>query len=282
METVRQSLRNELEIHVVQAVYMINVPFTYTLEMRRRKAGLTQQQAADLTQISRQRWNAIERGRYRPTHDEICRMESLLGILQGPLKPARALQTLLCCGRRSAPTPLPYFPNQDRPSFIRFHAAGQRCPQLVARLASTVSARPDFALCDFLCDRIAFDSYAEVLFVLHLLADGAEPSLVAPTWLGMPTPRPIVEPDLKLPVGHRPSPCLIKGKDFYFFQVSFETPRLYTVDALQWNEKRGWTVVEIDGGGHDFQFDAVREAAIGLPVRRIPAVKVEQANFLAA
>ena len=261
---------------------MINVPFTYNLESRRRKAGLTKQQAAQMSSMTRQRWSAIERGQGRPTAEEFRQMEALLGMLQGPVKPSRVFQALLNRGRREAPTPLPYFPPQDRPSFKRFHAAGQRCPQLVARLASKIAARADFAICDFLCDRIAFDSYAEVLFALHLLANGAVPSLVAPAWLGAQTPCEIVEPELRNAVGHRPTPCLIHGENFYFFQVSFETPRVYTVDALSWSRASGWSVLEVDGGGHDSRYDAERETAIGLPTRRISAFQVEQFGFLAA
>jgi hypothetical protein len=144
---------------------------------------------------------------------------------------------------------------------------------------SVVRKRRDFGVCEYICHNIACDSYAEVLFLLHLLADAAEPCLVAPARLGR-TPRPIVDPEQRREVDVRPHACLHLRGAFYFFQVSFSTPDILTVDALCWD--RGWTAIEIDGEGHESKFDAKRPFALGLPVQRISPSNLLDKEFKAA
>ena len=256
---------------------MITVPFTHNLRSKRKKASLNQKQAAEAIGMTRKRWNNIELGKRRPNSSELSKMQNLLGPIRGSIRPSKINKELIAEGLRAIEIPAPYYTEQDRPAFTRYYAASQRCPDLVDALTAVVTARKDFAQCDYLCDQIAFGSYAEVLKALHLLARGARPALVAPSWIQAALPRPLIDPRTREHVGHRLSPCLIFEQGFYFFQMSFETPRTFTVDVLCW--RNGWTVIEIDGDGHNFANDSEREAAIGLPFVRYRASELERLDF---
>ena len=248
---------------------MIKIPFTYLLRTSRQKAGLKQTHAADAIDMTPKRWNNLELGKRPPNPEELAKMEALLGPLRGPIRPKGIHRLLLDEGLRAVETAKPYFPSADRPSFKRYYRALQRCPELVAYLTGIIMQRDDFEACDYLCDQIAFGSYLEAIHVLRLLAQGAKPALVAPAWLPSALPCSLVDPETREQVGHRPAPCMILNGAFYLFQMSFQTPGIFTVDVLCWDN--GWFVIEIDGEGHDFTNDAEREAAIGLPFTRYRA-----------
>ena len=91
------------------------------------------------------------------------------------------------------------------------------------------------------------------------------------------TPRPMVDPTDRSSVSHRPFPCFWLDGGLYFFQVSFETPRLYTVDVLRWHKQ--WMAIEIDGKGHDSTFDAERLVALQLPTLRFSGQQVSSPAF---
>jgi hypothetical protein len=138
-------------------------------------------------------------------------------------------------------------------------------PQEVYALTRRIEARTDYEDCAYFGSKIAFASYAEVLYVLRLLAEGAVPCLKAPDQLGR-TPKPIIDPATRRMVGVQPFLCLHLAGTFYFFQVSFATPEIYTVDALLW--KGDWSVAEIDGEGHNHSTDKAKERAVALPFTR--------------
>ena len=58
---------------------------------------------------------------------------------------------------------------------------------------------------------------------------------------------------------------MILDGTWYFFQVSFKKNGTHRVDALCWNGS--WSVVEINGAGHDSSRDEERAREIGLPTR---------------
>lgn len=259
---------------------MINIPFTHILRNKRRNHNLNQTQAAALIGMTAKRWNNIELGKRPPNPVELRQMQELLGPLGGAIRPKGIHKLLLDEGLRAVENAEPFFPPADRPAFTRYYAALQRCPELVKELTATIADREDFAACDYLCDRIAFGSYAESLFGMHLLAQGARPALAAPAWLPSALPYPLIDPQTREHVCHRPFPCLILGGVFYFFQMSLDTPRTFTVDVLRWRGK--WSVIEIDGDGHDSGNDREREAVISLPFLRYKASDLERGDFLAA
>ena len=253
---------------------MINIPLSCNVESKRCQAGLTQQRAGELSGLTSRRWSAIESGRCRPRRSEIRKMERVLGGLQGSLKPYRALQLLTGSGRCCEVTRSPHLPQPSKPSHVCFQAAGKRSPEIVARLASRVAGRNDFALCDYLCDLVTLGSGSEAFFVLHLLANGAEPALAAPAEMGRATPYPIIEPALCRPVGDCLSPCLVAGGDFYFFGVCFATPEVVRVNILRWHSKGCcWRIVEIEES--DSSEGNSSEFFTRLPVHRIRTAELE-------
>lgn len=254
---------------------MIKIPFAYLVRTAREKAGLKQTHAADSIGMTPKRWNNLELGKRSPNQEELTKMEALLGPLRGTKRPKGIHRHLIDQGLRSIETAQPYFPSADRPSFKRYYAALDRCPQLVEHLTGIIMRRDDFEACDYLCDQIAVGSYLEAIHLLRLLAQGAKPALVAPAWL--PSAPLLVNPETREQVGHRPAPCLILNDAFYLFQMSFQTPRIFTVDVLCWDKR--WFVIEIDGEGHDFTNDAEREAAIGLPFTRYRASDLERLDL---
>jgi transcriptional regulator with XRE-family HTH domain len=256
---------------------MYSILFQYTLRKRRKALGYTQKDAAANIGMPRRRWNGIETGRYRPTSQELQKMRLLLGECNGFIRPARASLVLLQEGRNFVKTPQPFYPPQDRASNIRYREARRRFPDLVSRLTVEITRRKDFTSCEYLSHKLALGSYAEAVFALHLQAAGAVPGLVAPARI-YPTPHAIVDPTDMTPVAHRPMPCLALGSALYFFQASLAASRLFTVDCLKWDDS--WSVIEIDGEGHDFTNDSERTAALGLPVIRISAVELSAPNFV--
>jgi len=117
----------------------------------------------------------------------------------------------------------------------------------------------------------------EALVVLYLLARGARAGAAAPGAVDW-CPCPIVDPLSKARVGHRPQVCLILDGAFYFFQPSFATPKVFTVDALVWVDGR-WVIWEEDGPGHDAAVDRQRDAALLLPVLHMTRQQIERGEF---
>lgn len=229
--------------------------------------------------LTRQRWNHFELERQTPTESEMRALFQLLGFFDSYRPPADAKKHLGQTGRNLVGTAPVFCPPRDRHPLVRFRRAMEREPQLTTDLIERIRCREDSEYCDFLARSLSLGSYLEAIHVLKLLAEGALPAYVAPARLG-PTPNPIVDPSTLDDVAHHRFPCLSLEKELHFFQVSFRTPRLYSVDSLIWNGS--WQVLEIDGAGHDFAEDDGRTRAIGLPVRRLSARELLYRDELAA
>ena len=114
---------------------------------------------------------------------------------------------------------------------------------------------------------LSIGSSLECLYTMTLLARGANPAFLAPDTLLPRLPNPVVCPQTRKTVGHRPIPCLLTEEGVYFPQLSFSTPRIYTVDFLRHRKELGWSVIELDGRGHNSNGD--RERADALKLRLI-------------
>lgn len=249
------------------------------LESLRKKAGYNQAGAALAVGLPRRRWNDLEKGRHGPSDEESALVESLLGPVWGAPRPPRVNKLMRDAGLLALPATSIFQLKPDRSARLRFLAARRDCAAGVKSLVRTIAAREDFDIVDYFCHQLCLDSTDEVMFVLHLLQQGARPALVAPGLLP-PTPCPMVNPSDREAVAHRLQHCLILYGAFHFFQVSFSTPRVYTVDVLRW--KDGWSALEIDGLGHDRQRDEARTEALRLPVVRLHGHQVRQLDFKAA
>jgi DNA-binding XRE family transcriptional regulator len=243
---------------------MFNKPFSLQMKENRRSRSLTQAKAAASCGISRVRWSHLERGYRRPSQSEKLTISRYLNIDDTAfIPPIGGLKTFRNTGSVFTPTHQPYFPPRHRPTCIRYFTALKRHRNLVLALTRIIKDRPDFDECEYFGHRTSCDSYLEALYILSLQASGAKPALIVPALLGH-TPLPIVAPDDRREVGHRPHLCLICDQSVAFFQTSFPTPRLSTVDLLVWDGR--WRVVEINGEGHDSTRDFERQDQLKLPV----------------
>lgn len=255
---------------------MFNMTLHHKLQHLRLRSGYRQRSAAKLTGISPQRWNHLETGTRRPSPTELLRIQALLGPLTGFLRPRGVLRSLRNEGTKVLPKSCPFLVVADRTPHTRFLAAEKRYPRAVRKLMTLISARADYAECEHLCHQLALGSCDEAMFVLQMMAAGARPMYVVPGYLPS-TPRQMVDPINRSPVSHRPFPCFWLDGGLYFFQVTFATPRLHTVDVLRWQGQ--WMVIEIDGKGHDSTFDAERSAALQLPTLRFTGQQVSSPTF---
>lgn len=245
---------------------MFQPTFGFQMRRRRVKLGLTQTRAAKRCGITQPRWSHLERGYRYPTQLEELQIRDFLQ-LSNYIVPSRSfLKELGNAGARNLPKVRPYFPQLERRTNIRYQAARRRFPQLVDQLTRVISLRPDYHRCAHFSALVPCDSELEALSLLYLLAQGGVPCLVRPLLLGYISRKP-VDPETMEGVGHRPCLCLNLGDNFYFFQVSLATPRVFRVDMLRWNGE--WRVMEIDGKGHDNSHDESRAHLLAIPTTRL-------------
>ena len=236
------------------------------MKSRRLERGLTQKESARSCGLSPDRWSELERGRRVPNNHELTNVIKFLGLGPVFVPPGGVTKTLLANGARMTAPQKPFFVGQDRASQIRYHACLERHRALTLSLTNKIMQRTDSRVCQEFCNQLRLDSYLECLYLLYRLAGGAIPGLVSPSYFA-PTPLPIVDPTTRKYVGARPHLCLLEGNDCEFFQVSFLLKRTHRVDLLRW--EGFWSVIELDGRGHDPQPDLTREAAIGLKTNRL-------------
>lgn len=245
---------------------MFDPEYTYKMKQARLDAGLTQKKAAQLCGMTRIRWTHLETGYRIPNPGEYLKLRHLLGLRYLPSRPPKAVLELLSAGQRSTTSAKPYFASLDRPTFARYLAAKRRYPELTSRLTAIAKARRDFALCAYLCSKIATDSYLEAVYLLYLLALNATPCLKSPAALGY-LPHPILDRSSHEYVGNRLLACFHTEDKHFFFQTAFATPRLWVADVLVWDGS--WCIVEIDGCGHDSSEDKLKQEMLQIPVRRL-------------
>jgi transcriptional regulator with XRE-family HTH domain len=241
---------------------MFKTPFHIRMRERRRQLCFTQKQAAMHCGMTRPRWSDLERGHRRPNHTEFRAISRLLGIRNVFLGPPAPIKKLLDEAARQSPSRQPYFPHQDRLTHIRFCSCAKRYPWLVEALMHRIQQRKDYPLCEQLCHHVSCDSNLEPLLLLYLLSKGAKVGLRAPYLFGH-SRWPIVDCSGNIEVGQRPRPCMILDSTWYFFQVSFKASSTIRVDALCWNGS--WSILEINGKGHDFSNDRSRALELELP-----------------
>ena len=245
--------------------------FCLRMRERRLELSLTQKQASELIGMSQTRWSNLECGHRRPTNNEKKKLSALLGLGDCFVPPYSITRTLLSNGARLVECRKPYFSNQDRTTHTRYNACRRRVPILTAQLTSMVHSREDSDACRAISHRISCESWLEALYLLFLQASGAKSALIAPETLGR-LHQPIVDDTGRRLTGLNPRPCFVLDGSFHFFQVSFYLSRVMRVDILRWDGS--WSVIELDGRGHDPASDLERERELGLPVTRFRAQDV--------
>lgn len=185
---------------------------------------------------------------------------------------------------RSLKVPAPdYDPPKDRHAGVRENDAYRRLPELTERLRSAYLARPDVQTVQEFLGAVSIGSYLEYLVLAEELGTGV-PLRVAPHELGW-SHYALVHPVTFQAVGDRRWPALgHRGKWGWmvsFRQPSIRTPqRLWTPDVLFYTRLRGqpprWRIIDVDGIGHDPQWDRLRREQLALPLLSLDTETVEE------
>lgn len=257
---------------------MYETTFHSALLEARDAAGLTLQQLEQQSGVAMRRLTRLERGIALPTEEERDALAKVLSthmfdLRKAPARPTRLYQKLRHRGMRAVETPKPFFPPSDRPSKRRFKTARSRFPREMEMIVKILKQRSDFAELNSFAEKVSLDSADECLYFSTLLVLGGEPAMRAPYTLSPRLAHEVVCPLTREPVGFRPFPCVVRTEGLYFPQVTFVTPRPYTVDFLRYHDGC-WSYVEIDGKGHDSRYDRDKERALGMPFVRLSEEEV--------
>ena len=257
---------------------MYEITFHSALRSARTAAKLTLKQLQKLSGVEAWRLSRLERGSALPSLQERDCLARVLSthsfdLRRAATRPPRLYQKFRHQGLRYLKAEKPYYSPCDRESRIRLAAAMRRFPNEMGSLAALLQQRGDFQEVNNFSEKVALDSADECLFYTSLLAQGAEPAMHPPYSLAPRLQHEVVCPVSREPVGFRPFPCLVTDEGLYFLQVALATPRLYVVDFLRHHEGR-WSVVEIDGDGHDSTYNIEKDAALAMPVLRLSQEQV--------
>ncbi len=243
-------------------------PFGLAIKHKRLREKMSQRALAEAMRISATRLCKLESGKITPTRKDQAAARKVLGDLRVFSAPAFLARSLTQNARRCKPKRRQFEPSRDRPTYLRFCAAREKYPELVAALMRQLQKREDYDVCIALAYQIVAESAEEALYLLRLMAAGALPCQMAPAELAK-LPITLIDPVDRSDVSFRQVACLAFESEFYFFQLTLEGPGWqYRVDALRWKDD-GWSVIEIDGYGHDAAADSQREKDIGLPTVRL-------------
>ena len=246
--------------------------------------GLSQVALAKEVGMSQARLSQFERHVRLPNLQEYRRLSNALGACLGPLE-----------GRTPLPYPQSFWFRAFTPdgegngsSARRLFAARRRYPKIVDGQLPSVLSRPDWPTCQRFLDQARLDSSTELLFWLALLKADGRPCWQAPTRVGFRL-RSVVDEKRKVVIGDIRQPCLelkMNSLDALFFpQLTLDARRaFYRLDALaclRRKRRRLFLNLEIDGRGHDPEYDQVRQTQLGLRTVRLDTDDVTSPDLIA-
>lgn len=268
--------------------------FGQVLARFRKLRGLTQRELGERCAATRDRVSDLEKGRRKPTPEEVAllcralpeaeeRLKATVRLSRGKARKPLA-GDLELVGR--IPSPRPYLPKAEKSTDIWLAYARKTVPGLYKKLFDRIRRRSDYSQVQ---DHLALtkcDSKIELFHWAHGLADGALLFRQSLARLGL-THLPAVDPDTLEVVSGRP----MAG---YFWQrgvlatattpqVTLLAERPYTVDGLSLafeEDRRMPFIVEVDGDGHESQWNAQREKALKLPTLRFTQAQVLSPDYL--
>lgn len=257
---------------------MFEQTFHNILSLAREESGLSLRKLEKLCGLTKQRLSRLELGEERPQPAERRILATVLNkrasqLLYSASRPQRYYQKLRNRGARYLPSQEPYYPPSDRSSRVRIAAAYRSYPAEMTELTSLVKGHPNYYIVNAFCESTPLDSGLECLFLTSLLARGAEPLVIAPYTLSPRLAQPVICPKKKVDVGFRPRPAIELDRTLYLPQVAFETPTTLIVDFLRYQDGN-WSAIEIDGRGHDFGRDEMKENALAVPTVRLKEEQV--------
>lgn len=254
------------------------------LRAKRKEKGLTMVQLARRTSLSAGRISDLEQGR-RPIHKPEWR--ELAQVLDlNPFLEFSSVERPMRAGDWSAKPPN-LKKSCSRDIRRKLWAAQLSYPSEVPTLIRKLGRLDDSRLKRQFLRESRLDSSSECLFWLKLLEqDTSLPKWLSPFKCGFRS-LAIVDSVDGIQIGDLRFPCLDFRKGqlnaLLFPQVTVQTRRgTYRLDALtkvRGSRRARWLDLEIDGPGHQSQFDLKRERALGLPTVRIQESDLTRPNF---
>lgn len=254
------------------------------LRVARKLAGLTQAELGRRAGIGQSRISKFERDQRTPSALEWDRLGSCLelgGVVapeRGPRRLPRAIWRVSRPALRRV---------GERSAAAREAAARKTFGRLVnARYERALAIHPPEDLTLFLA-QACLESSHEFMFWLQLLAESGAICWYSPLRAGF-REHGVVDAASRRNISDSPLPGLdLRGpaSDWLLFpQVSLQTARgCYRLDVLACRligKQRVWFNIEVDGAGHDAEFDLRRQSHLGLPTIRLTREQVGESNLL--
>lgn len=267
----------------------------HLLRSLRRERNLSQRGLAKLSRVPQPFISRLERGETRGSSRTLGALCTALGVDLGDVA-KRLLWGAEGPGRRDRSTgrrvekafsPSHIYTYVGPGSFAERVAVLRNRPGEVLRLhEAAIDARADsYGISGFLGE-LGTDSGDEVLLLLGLAGAGAQGALLAPARLGSGL-LDLREKKSRPYLGNRLMRTLVLQTGAWIFVFFVQVPivagwprRVDFLVALKSPHGTGWQVVEVDGDGHDDQYDDERSEALGLPVLRLLPAGLEDPEHI--
>lgn len=249
---------------------------TYTLgsllQKSRKRKRLRQIDLSLQTGIPRERISHIENNRRPPNNDEWTTLARALGL-------PRAYKRL----------PKPFPSHRWRADTLRLASKGERSAEVrrqaaartfggaaIDRLVEGMNRRADAAVCHRFLEAARLESGLEYVFWARLLEEGAKPVWFAPSRAGFRRLM-VIDSESLLNVSDLRHPCLEIASDGWsallFPQLTVDARkarfRLDGLVGLDGPGGRSWLNIEVDGPGHDEEYDLRRSRLLEMEAIRL-------------
>ncbi len=241
-----------------------------TITELRKVQGWTQQDLANKLETSRHTVRRLENREIGASPELLKRICDVLGCYpedldlippRSPGRPAHPDRPQLARFRETPPR-MPRA-DTDWTSEMRLNGLRRDLPNWLSKLAWDPCWDPFLA-------EVPSESRDETIFHLSELHRGARPVEVSTDWLCF-RQWPVIDADGRGGGCYR-RPALVTADWLLVFQVLVLTPRRYRLDGLLLVTKprRTFLDLEIDGKGHDPEFDLARQVDLAMPTVRLP------------
>lgn len=259
--------------------------FGSLLRATRKKHNLSQTALGAEVGLSQSRLSQFESDSRSPTPEEWQRLRECLNLDPNDL-PAKLL----------LPYPDPIWrvalPELslagERPLSTRHHAARKTYGAIVDRRLAQAKSQTDPVLVEKFLNQASTESGHEYFLWVQLLAIGGKPCWLAPVRAGFRA-LGIVDRHSKRAINDLRHPCLQAagpGADWLLFpQPTLDARRTYyRLDALavlRYGGERHWIDLELDGQGHNPEWDDERQRLLSLPTVRLSTAEIATPDIMA-
>lgn len=243
------------------------------IKAARQKQQLSQIDLCRITKLTPPRLSKLENDLLYPTRDEWQRLNLFLSL--GNYVPREQINKPCPPGAWKAGTPV-LNRDSERSLAARLYASQKSFAKLTNKAIISIKNRPDMEVCERFLQQALLESGYEYLFWVRLLAAGGRPGWYSPSKAGY-RDLAVVDRKSKKQAGDLKHPCLsLESRDYdalFFPQVTLDTRKTYyRLDALvciRWNRRRIWVDVEVDGPGHNGEFNRIRQRDLRLETLRL-------------